>query len=85
MSGVDDHAFTVTVDVVKLDYGSDRVVINGYLGETMVATFNGGRLEFRGNEATISILINKNELGSILDNASGASQLTASAVTRFQG
>jgi hypothetical protein len=68
MSGADDHAFTVAVEIVKLDQESDRVVISGYLGGKLEVELNGNRLEFKGDEASISILVNRHELGSILND-----------------
>ena len=86
MIGIHDHAFTVTVDIVKLDQESDRVVISGYLGGKLEVRLNGDRLEFEGDEASISILINRHELASILDYApSEANRLVVGAGTQLHG
>jgi hypothetical protein len=67
MSETSDHEFVVTVDVVQLDRESDRVVINGYLGEALEAKFHGDRLELMGAEASISIHIKPEEIKAILE------------------
>jgi hypothetical protein len=68
MSEISEHEFVVTVDVVQLDRESDRVVINGYLGEVLEAKFLGNRLEIMGAEASISIQIIPEEIKTILES-----------------
>jgi hypothetical protein len=68
MSEISEHEFVVTVDVVQLDRESDRVVINGYLGEVLEAKFHGNRLEIMGDEASISIQIIPEEIKTILES-----------------
>jgi hypothetical protein len=86
MSGAEDHAFTVAVDIVRLDQESDRVVITGYLGSRLEVGLNGDRLEFKGDEASISILIDRHELGSILSDASPeAGRLVAGTGAQLTG
>ena len=63
-----DHAFTVEVDILKFDQESDRVVLNGFLGEIEEIRYVDNHLTIIGNEATISLQINKEELGTILNN-----------------
>jgi hypothetical protein len=68
MSEISEHEFVVTVDVVQLDRESDRVVINGHLGEALKAKFHGNRLEIMGAEASISIQIIPEEIKTILES-----------------
>jgi len=63
-----DHAFTVEVDILKFDQESDRVVLNGFLGEIEEIRYVDNHLTIIGNEATISLQIKKEELGTILNN-----------------
>ena len=63
-----DHAFTVEVDILKFDQESDRVVLNGFLGEIEEIRYVDSHLTIIGNEATISLQIKKEELGTILNN-----------------
>ena len=67
MSETSEHKFVVTVDIVQLDRESDRVVINGYLGEALEAKFNGNWLDIMGTEASISIHIKPEEIKDILE------------------
>ena len=65
---VNDHEFTVEVDIVQMDKESERVVINGYLGDKIKARYHEDRLVLEGSEASISVLIDKEELASIIEN-----------------
>jgi len=56
-----DHAFTVEVDILKFDQESDRVVLNGFLGEIEEIRYVNNHLTIIGNEATISLQIKKEE------------------------
>jgi hypothetical protein len=57
-----DHAFTVEVDILKFDQESDRVVLNGFLGEIKEIKYYNKILTIIGDEASISLKINKEEL-----------------------
>jgi hypothetical protein len=63
-----DHAFMVEVDILKFDQESNRVVLNGFLGEIEEKRYIDSNLTIIGNEAIISLRINKEELGAILNN-----------------
>jgi hypothetical protein len=63
-----DHTFTVEVDILKFDEESDRVVLNGFLGEIKEVRYFNNHLTIRGNEATISLRITKEELGALLNS-----------------
>ena len=67
MSEISEHSFTLVVDIVKLNPDSDRVIVNGCLGEALEAKFLGDRLILVGDEASISISINEDELEEILE------------------
>ena len=67
MNEISEHAFTLVVDIVKLDPDSDRVIVNGCLGEALEAKFLGDRFILVGDEALISISINEDELEEILE------------------
>jgi hypothetical protein len=63
-----DHAFTIEVDILKFDQESDRVVLNGFLGEIEEIRYVDNNLTITGNEAIISLIIKQDELSAILNN-----------------
>ena len=65
MSELNEHHFTVTVDIVQFDPESDRVVINGYLGDGLKVSLVDNRLELVGSEASLSVKIDDDTLSRI--------------------
>jgi len=63
----EEHSFTLTVDIVKMDPDSDRVVINGFLGEELDIQLSEDGLELVGNEASISIAISPEKIKRLME------------------
>jgi hypothetical protein len=68
MYEIEDHAFTVEVDIVKFDQASDRIVLNGFLGEINEIRYQDNKLVIVGDEASVSLSIKKEELGKIFES-----------------
>jgi len=66
MTILEDHLFRVEVDIIQFDQDSDRVVINGYLGDKIETEYIGQQLLVLGSEASISLHITPEELKAIL-------------------
>jgi len=67
MKNEEEHSFTVTVDIVKMDPTSDRVVINGFLGEELEIQINEDGLELVGNEASITVAMNPEKIKRLME------------------
>ena len=67
MKKEEEHPFTLTVDIVKMDSESDRVVINGFLGKDLDIQLSEDGLELVGDEASISVAMNPETLKQLLD------------------
>ena len=67
MKHEEEHSFTVTVDIVKMDQDSDRVVINGFLGEELEIQINEDGLELVGNEASITVAMNPEKIKRLME------------------
>jgi hypothetical protein len=62
-----DHAFSVELDVAKLNEVGDRLLIEGYLGELIEIVFAEDMLEIKGVEGNLKIKMNKKELRALLN------------------
>ena len=67
MKNEEEHSFTVTVDIVKMDPDSDRVVITGFLGEELDIQLNEDGLELVGNEASISVAMSPEKIKRLME------------------
>jgi hypothetical protein len=67
MKHEEEHSFTVTVDIVKMDQDSDRVVINGFLGEELDIQLSEDGLELVGNEASITVAMNPEKIKRLME------------------
>jgi hypothetical protein len=65
-AGENDHAFTIELDVVKLDEAGDRVLIEGCIGELIEVNFVEDMLERKGVEGTLKINLNEKEIQKLL-------------------
>ena len=63
----EDHLFTLEVDIIQFDQESDRVVINGYLGDKIETKYAGKDLMFQGSEASISLKLSPKELQELIN------------------
>lgn len=63
----EEHPFTLTVDIVKMDPDSDRVVINGFLGEELDIQIGEDGLKLVGNEALISVAMNPEKIKRLME------------------
>ena len=68
MTMIEDHLFTVEVDIVKMDQDSDRVVINGYLGDSIETKYHDNHLLLKGSEASIRLHLSPEELLDLVQN-----------------
>lgn len=59
-----DHAFSVELDVAKLNEVGDRLLIEGYLGELIEIVFAEDMLEIKGFEGNLRIKLNEKELSA---------------------
>jgi hypothetical protein len=62
-----DHAFSIELDIAKLNEAGDRLLIEGYLGELIAIDFVEGLLEIKGFEGNLRIKLNEEELGALLN------------------
>ncbi len=62
----EDHLFTLEVDIIQFDDKSDRVILNGYLGNSLGTEYREGKLHIQGNEASIQLHLSKEELRELL-------------------
>ena len=67
MKNEEEHSFTVTVDIVKMDHDSDRVVITGFLGEELDIQLNEDGLELVGNEASIIVAMSPEKIKRLME------------------
>jgi hypothetical protein len=66
-AGENDHAFTIELDVVKLDEAGDRVLIEGCIGELIEVNFVEDMLEIKGVEGNMKINLNEKEVQRLLN------------------
>ena len=62
----EDRLFTLEVDILQFDQDSDRVVINGSLGDKIETKYTGKDLMFQGSEASISLKLSPEELQELI-------------------
>ena len=62
-----EHAFSIELDVVKLDDVEGRVLIEGYLGELIEVNFGEVLLEIRGVEGNLKINLNEKEVQKLFN------------------
>lgn len=72
MTILEDHLFRVEVDILQFDQDSDRVVINGYLGDKIEIQYTGEHLMLQGSEASISLKLSLEELHELIKNITKA-------------
>ena len=61
-----DHAFSIELDIAKLNEAGDRLLIEGCLGELVEIVFVEDLLEIKGFEGNLRIKLNKKELRALL-------------------
>jgi hypothetical protein len=61
-----DHAFSIELDIAKLNEAGDRLLIEGYLGELVEIVFVEDLLEIKGFEGNMRIKLNEEELRALL-------------------
>ena len=61
-----DHAFSIELDIAKLNEAGDRLLIEGYLGELIEISFVEDSLEINGFEGNLKIKLNEEELRALL-------------------
>jgi hypothetical protein len=61
-----DHAFSIELDIAKLNEAGDRLLIEGYLGELIEIGFVEDLLEIKGFEGNLKIKMNEEELRTLL-------------------
>ena len=62
----EDRLFTLEVDIIQFDQESDRLVINGSLGDKIETKYTGEHLMFQGSEASISLKLSPKELQELI-------------------
>jgi hypothetical protein len=62
-----DHAFSIELDIAKLNEAEDRLLIEGYLGELVEIVFVEDMLEITGFEGNLKIKLNEEELRALLN------------------
>ena len=65
-----DHAFSIELDIAKLNEAGDRLLIEGCLGELVEIVFVEDLLEIKGFEGNLRIKLNKEELRALLSTES---------------
>ena len=60
-----DHAFSIELDIAKLNEAGDRLLIEGYLGELIEIVFVEDLLEIKGFEGNLRIKLNEEELRAL--------------------
>jgi len=61
-----DHAFSIELDIAKLNEAGDRLLIEGYLGELIEIVIVEDLLEIKGFEGNLKIKLNQEELRTLL-------------------
>jgi len=61
------HAFSIELDIAKLNEAGDRLLIEGYLGELIEIGFVEDLLEIKGFEGNLRINLNEEELRTFLN------------------
>lgn len=56
-----DHAFSIELDIVKLNEAGERLLIEGYLGKLIEIGFVENLLEIKGLEGNLRINLNEEE------------------------
>lgn len=56
-----DHAFSIELDIVKLNETGERLLIEGYLGKLIEIGFVENLLEIKGLEGNLRINLNEEE------------------------
>jgi hypothetical protein len=62
-----DHAFSIELDIAKLNEAGDRFLIEGYLGELVEIVFVEDLLKIKGFEGNLRIRLNEEELRALLN------------------
>jgi hypothetical protein len=62
-----DHAFSIELDVIKLNDVGDRVLIEGFLGELIDVSFAEDLLEIKGLEGNLKINLKKKEIQELFN------------------
>jgi hypothetical protein len=62
-----DHAFSIELDIAKLNEAGDRLLIEGHLGELVEIVFVEDLLEINGFEGNLRIKLNEEELRALLN------------------
>jgi hypothetical protein len=63
-----NHAFSVKLDIAKLNETGDRLLIEGCLGELVTIRFVEDMLEIDGFEGNLKIQLNEKELRTLLNS-----------------
>ena len=62
-----DHAFSIELDVVKLNEAGDRVLIEGFIGELIDVSFAEDLLEIKGLEGKLKINLKEKEIQELFN------------------
>lgn len=66
-----DHAFSIELDVVRLNEIGNRVLIEGYIGELIEVSFVEDLLEIKGLEGKLRVNLSEKELRNSLNKRGG--------------
>ena len=62
-----NHAFSIMLDVVKLNEIGDRVLIEGFIGELLAVSFAEDLLEIKGMEGNLKINLKEKEIQKLFN------------------
>jgi len=59
---VNDHGFELELDIVKFREDSDRVILNGFLGNELDVEYEESILKIIGNEGSFKIYLEEEKI-----------------------
>ncbi len=62
---VEEHGFELELDIIKYNEESNRVLINGFLGEELAVEYKDGVLVMTGTEGTFKVYIREEEMNGL--------------------
>lgn len=61
----EDHGFELELDIIRFNEESNRVVINGFLGDTLDLDYRDGVLTMTGSEGTFKVYVREEEMNGL--------------------
>lgn len=62
---VEDHGFELELDIIRFNEESNRVIINGFLGDELDVSYKDGVLTMTGSEGTFKVYVREEEMNGL--------------------